>query len=460
MEPLRWFEMVGWIRLLTSAATMVGRIRVWLALLGLGMGMGMAGMTRAEEFQVAMDRPSMDRWMYPFNFQPGTRPVAPTYGSFDPRFDTRDAELLLGWDTGELVPAGRAPWRYLLRSVRVSVTSVAPNPPALPFVYDPTYDSYLTYDTNLVGALPDSDAGRPVEMYGVGFRGGWNEANFGETSPFGPLNSITSGNISIGTRHAYAAMHGLDGELIDIANHVGQRNAEWMEPAFEVRPWAVGQTTAVAPGEPVVDGARFVFDLDLADPLVTGYLQRGLSAGRLRLMLSSLSPAGQATPGGVGVGGEGAYPWWATKENLLYAAPSLSLDGVVVTDEDSDEDGLPDDWERFWWGHLDASAEEDADLDGAGNGDEWVAGTNPRKAESVLRVLTWTQDEQGRVMLTFEVSASRQYEVESSGNLGEWTTLTGEVTYPEPGMGRWREGTSGNAGEGPRFLRLRAGRVE
>jgi hypothetical protein len=255
-------------------------------------------------------------------------------------------------------------------------------------------------------------------------------------------------------------MHGLDGQLMDIANHVGQRNAEWTEPAFEVRPWAVGQTTAVAPGESVSDGARFVFDLDLGDPLVTGYLQRGLSVGRLRLMLSSLSPAGQATPGGVGVGGEGAYPWWATKENLLYAAPSLEVEGVVVTDEDSDDDGLPDVWERFWWGHLDVEAEEDSDLDGAANGDEFRAGTNPRRAESVLRVLTWTRDEQGRVVMTFEVAASRRYEVESSGDLREWRLATGEVTYPEVGVGRWREGDSGETGEGARFLRLRAGWVE
>ena len=58
---------------------------------GLSTALAVAG-----EFKAQLG-PSMDKWMYPFEFGTGgSRPVAPTFASFDPRFDTRDAEFLLG----------------------------------------------------------------------------------------------------------------------------------------------------------------------------------------------------------------------------------------------------------------------------------------------------------------------------------------------------------------------------
>ena len=69
--------------------------------------------------------------------------------------------------------------------------------------------------------------------------------------------------------------------------------------------------------------SKFVFDVNLNDPLIAGYLRAALDTGRIRLMVSSLSPATQVTPGGTANGGSGAYPQWATKENLLYDGPAL-----------------------------------------------------------------------------------------------------------------------------------------
>ena len=63
----------------------------------------------AGEFKAQLG-PSMDKWMYPFEFGTGgSRPVAPTFASFDPRFDTRDAEFLLGWQTASVIPTNAAP---------------------------------------------------------------------------------------------------------------------------------------------------------------------------------------------------------------------------------------------------------------------------------------------------------------------------------------------------------------
>lgn len=422
---------------------------VWILVTGLGRAATAGG------FSLRPEEPTLDRWFYPFNFQPGTRPVAPTYGSFDPRFDTRDAEFLLGWDTASVLPTGAGASRYLLRSARVILTSVAPVPPTRPFVYDPTYDSYRTHlNTNDPAAVPDADPGRPVELFGVGFRGGFDAETFKENSPFGPLGPITADTISIGTRNAYAVMFDERGELVDVANHVGQRNAGWTNAPFEVVPWAIGTTTEAEPGEDVPDGARVVFEIDLGDPLVAGHVQEALNAGRLRLMVSSLSPAGQSTPGGTGAGGGGAYPWWSTKENLLYDPPLLEIDGTLVTDEDTDGDGLPDDWERHWFGGLGRGADEDSDGDGSSNAAEWRAGTDPGAAGSVFRTVAYELGVgSGGAWVRFTVAPARVYRVERSSDLRTWEVADGVVTYPERGVAEWRSSAGPGAEVG--FLRVR-----
>src|SRR4029453_13715834 len=85
---------------------------------------------------------------------------------------------------------------------------------------------------------------------------------------------------------------------------------------FEVGAWSEGQTAGVTPGMLVPIDTKFTFDLDLTDPLVLGYLQRGINEGRLRFMISSLHPTEQS-----GAGGTGAYPQWYSKENLLGDPP-------------------------------------------------------------------------------------------------------------------------------------------
>lgn len=389
----------------------------------------------AGEFRLAPSSPTLDRWVYPFGDFLGDRPVSPTFASFDPRFDTRDAQTLLGWDTADLLPIQSGPRRYLIRKARLAVTVAANNA----FVYDPTFDTYLTYATNHPAYTPDADPGRPVELYGAGFRNGFTAESFQEKSSFGKLNPITSDTISIGTRNAFAAMFGTNGTLVDIANNVGQANVQWTQPPFEVQPWAVGVTTNAQPGEMVPADAVFTFEIDLTNPWIVGYLQSALDTGRIRLFLSSLSPASQVTPGGIGGGGAGAYPQWSTRENLLYDPPRLEMEGTLVGAEDADADGLPDDWENFYFGSLKVQPGDDTDGDGANTMDEYLAGTDPASASSVLRLSVVSTDSDGNTVFLFGIAPSRAYRIEISYDLNQWGPAQGTLSYSQAGSAMFVE---------------------
>ncbi|MBN8246194.1 MAG: hypothetical protein J0L84_01980 [Verrucomicrobia bacterium] len=418
---------------------------------------GLCGMVltplMAGEFRLAPPAPSLDRWVYPFGDFGGDRPVAPTFASFDPRFDTRDAQALFGWDTASQLATNSGPDRYLIRRVRIGLTIQADQK----FVYDPSFDPFQTFLTNHPAAVPDSDPGRPVELYGAGYRNGFSDETWTETSPFGAVYPITSTNIALGTRNVFAAMHGEDGRLMDVSNNVGQYNAAWTHAPFEVRPWALGLTTNAGVGELVPAGARFVFEVDLADPQVAGYFQAALDSGRLRVVVSSLSPAIQITPGGIGGGGNGDYPQWVTRENLLFDgpdAPSLEMEGTLVGDDDTDQDGHPDDWERFWFRDLSPTRDSDSDQDGATDAEERVAGTDPSRAASRLQILAVGFDA-GAARLRFTIAPSRRYRVEASPVLGGWSLVSGETRYPEPGVAEFVGSPGGQAsGSDARFFRV------
>lgn len=244
---------------------------------------------------VDLNRPTLDRWMYPFNQEPGTRAEAMTFGALGipDFFDDRDAQFIIGFDTIPTVPAGLGLAAYQIQSARLTVT-ISTDETSL---YDPTFDSFETYLDEQNGLYePDGDEGRPIEVYGLGFRNGFGRFSFQESTVF------SFGDPTLeGVRNAYALGYLPNGDPVDISNNVRDQ--------FEVTPFAIGQIDGLAPGSPVPSESDVTFDLDLTNPDVVRYLQSSLNDGRLLLTVSSLHDASQ--------GGQVTYPRYYTKENGL-----------------------------------------------------------------------------------------------------------------------------------------------
>lgn len=101
----------------------------------------------------------------------------------------------------------------------------------------------------------------------------------------------------------------------------------------------------------------------------------------------------------------------------------LSDAGVGVTwGEDLNGDGLPDDWQMQYWGAKWSNwpaASEDRDEDGMTTYEEFLAGTNPKDASSVLKTQL-TVDPLGR-RLSWNTQPGFIYQIQSSVDFLEWT---------------------------------------
>jgi hypothetical protein len=93
---------------------------------------------------------------------------------------------------------------------------------------------------------------------------------------------------------------------------------------------------------------------------------------------------------------------------------------------DSDDDGMPDYWERnHGLNPLDAEdAADDADEDGISNLEEYRAGTDPRDGASYLRVVELGTDPAG-LWLRFRAEAGRSYTVQFNDGMdwSDWQSL-------------------------------------
>ncbi len=123
--------------------------------------------------------------------------------------------------------------------------------------------------------------------------------------------------------------------------------------------------------------------------------------------------------------------------------------------DDTDGDGLPDAYERFYFSNLTSSGTQDSDGDGVCNNAEFRAGTDPRTATSCLRCQPVQILPPNKCVLRWCSIPGRSYRVWQSTNAGAetWTLLTPQaITGAASGFNSYT-GTVSSA-TSPRFWRV------
>lgn len=280
----------------------------------------------ADTFDVLFDQPELDRWMYPFNATPGIRTTFSVFGSdreVPTQFDARDGQVLLAFETDLGIPSGAGVSGYVITGAEVTM-QVAND---LVFRLDPTSDPWTCFlPSTDARVTPDTDPGQPIELFGVGFRGGWSASSFQENTVFANAGQSA---LSPGVRNAFAAQVDAQGVTSDVSNNPRQ--------GFQAQPFATGTVQGLAAGALVPMHAVMRFTLNVADPGIQRYLAAGLDAGRLFLSVSALALVQQQG---------GAFPSFYSKENALVAfglaqAPRLrirveTVSPCMATDLDCD----------------------------------------------------------------------------------------------------------------------------
>ncbi|TVQ51724.1 MAG: hypothetical protein EA377_11825 [Phycisphaerales bacterium] len=294
------------------------------------VGSMIAAAVADETIEFNADKPTLDRWNYPFNQTPGVRELASIWGAtipeepngFSPDFDNRDAQFHVGFATDESIPTDLGPESYHITEAVVTIMIGTNNT----FRYDPTYDIWQSYlPVNHPDFIPDDTTGRPMELYGVGFRNGFDALSYTETTAYSTISPF--GKF---VRTTYAMDFDAQGEPRDVSNNIDEM--------FDPSPFAIGQTDTVAPGAFVPQLTVFTFTIDVEDELIQNYLRESLDLGIVHFMFSSLHAASDPADNG---DFSSTYPEILTKENLFVMAGLADASQLSLTVEIIDDPGDP-----------------------------------------------------------------------------------------------------------------------
>jgi len=107
-------------------------------------------------------------------------------------------------------------------------------------------------------------------------------------------------------------------------------------------------------------------------------------------------------------------------------SPKSDSAAATTWGRDRNYDGLPDDWQTLYWGADSKqwpAASADSDRDGASNLEEFLAGTHPLEATSVLR--TRIVPVTGGLLIEWNAAPGSLYQLQASADLAAWSDLEG-----------------------------------
>lgn len=257
-----------------------------------------AQQTSAQPITVAeWTQPDLDSYTYPFVGQRRLFAEA-VFGEYNVEgfvgeFDNRGGQIQLGFDTTtKNIPTALNPQDYTIHNATLvgTIGRIVGSP-----AYDPTDDDVSTYP--LVGRpATDPTPGRPITLFGMGFRNGYTHLEFGPTPIQGPPGFGRSGEgyasgmiFGQNIRHVYPIDFDESGNPRDVSSNLDEPNQG--ANAFNVTPFAIGTTTDRNPGDIIQIGDRFTFEIDITNPHILEYLQQGLAQGQLAFVLATLHPS-------------------------------------------------------------------------------------------------------------------------------------------------------------------------
>ena len=101
--------------------------------------------------------------------------------------------------------------------------------------------------------------------------------------------------------------------------------------------------------------------------------------------------------------------------------------------KDSNANGLPDAWERIYFGGLGVDPNADPDGDGMSNLEEYLAGTTPTNSSDALQITDLTISPEGtNASITWSSVLTRFYTIQESTNLNSstWTDSIAGIVVP------------------------------
>ncbi len=258
--------------------------------------------------EIDMGAPTWDRWMYPYNATPGTRPGGSVFGywteNFNDSTDNRMGQVVFGFDTTDQLAPGQTAGMRVTSAV---ITLTQQNEGIL---YDPTVDPYeCMLNPENPDRIEDLDVGQPTELFGVDYRNGWTQDTWQENSPFGSFAGLAS-------RHIFNAGF-KDGVLTDVSNQIRE--------GWTPTPFAVSEVDGINAGDQIPLDSVHTFRIDVDDEDIQQYLLDGLERGELEFGLSSLYQVS---------GPDGTFGSFYMKENALVGFGLVSPATLQLTLEE------------------------------------------------------------------------------------------------------------------------------